>query len=106
LTGARKLLTDLARLNLDERLTRVTKQEARMLEQVRIRKRYEQLINIPEQAAGAGARGFPLWYKFTAYTSETSLAPGPADPPGHRAPTMSGRDQRYHDPPWLLGLPR
>jgi PII-like signaling protein len=72
LTGARKILTDLARLSLDERLTRITEQQARVLERVRICKRYGQLINVPELAAGAGDRGFPLWHKLTACTWEAA----------------------------------
>ena len=43
-----------------------------MLEQVRICKRYGYLINVPELAAGAGARGFPLWRKLTVCTSEAA----------------------------------
>lgn len=60
-TGARQILTDLARLSLDERLTRVTEHEARMLEQVRIGNRYGQLINVPDLAAGAGGYDGSIW---------------------------------------------
>jgi hypothetical protein len=43
----------LAGLSLDERLTRVTEQRARVLEQIRICKRNGQLINVRNWPAGA-----------------------------------------------------
>jgi PII-like signaling protein len=46
------------------------------LEQVRICKRYGQLINVPELAAGVDDRGFPLWHKLTVYTSEAARHEG------------------------------
>jgi hypothetical protein len=43
-----------------------------VLKQVRIGKRYGQLINVPELAAGVGDRSFPLGHKLTACTSEAA----------------------------------
>jgi len=43
-----------------------------VLEQVRIGKRYGQLINVPELGAGAGHRGFPIWRKLTVYNPEAA----------------------------------
>ena len=52
------------------------------LEQVRVCKRYGELINVPELAVGVDDRGFPLWHKLTVYTSEAARHDGQ---PVHRA---------------------
>ena len=76
------------------------------LEQVRICKRYGHLINVPELAAGVARPRLPALAQTHGLHLGSSPARRPADPPGHRATAAFGRNQRRHDPPRLLGLPR